>query len=68
VVGAGTSRTAAVDSVGARVRLRAVASVDWLVCSPLAQATSKAAARDAMGTSSFGLMRYLFEGARQKYR
>src|SRR5438876_5142653 len=45
LAGAGTSFMAAVDSVGASVRLRAVESEDWLVCSPFAQARNPAIAR-----------------------
>ena len=44
VAGAGTSFRAAVDSVGASVRLRAVESADRLCCSPCTQAASAAPA------------------------
>jgi len=46
--GGGTSLSAAVDSVGASARFRAVASSDWLACSPFAHANNAAA---AIGTS-----------------
>src|SRR5256885_700221 len=45
VGGAGTSFMAAVDSVGASVRLRAVESVDRLVCSPLTHPSNMTLAR-----------------------
>src|SRR5436190_3832866 len=53
VAGAGTSFMAAVDSVGARVRLRAVESADRLVCSPLTQASNAIPASVATSSPCF---------------
>src|SRR5256885_6732367 len=54
VAAAGTSFMAAVDSVGARVRLRAVESADRLVCSPLTQARNATPASAATSDPWFG--------------
>src|SRR5207249_1849538 len=53
VAGAGTSFRAAVDSVGARVRLRAVESADWLVWSGFAQARNATPASAATSDPCF---------------
>src|SRR5881227_554060 len=54
VAAAGTSFMAAVDSVGASVRLRAVESADRLVCSPLTQARNATPASAAKSDPWFG--------------
>src|SRR5205823_9195488 len=54
VAAAGTSFMAAVDSVGASVRLRAVESADRLVCSPLTQARNATPASAAITDPCFG--------------
>src|SRR5207253_213148 len=54
LAGAGTSFMAAVDSVGASVRLRAVESADRLVCSPLTQARNATPASAAKSDPWFG--------------
>src|SRR5213078_2099621 len=54
VAAAGTSFMAAVDSVGASVRLRAVESADRLVCSPLTQARNATPASAATSDPCLG--------------